>query len=369
MAPDPRMPARTRAVDAIDPRFRGHFGYTQWTLCIGAGVSNAIVPSWLELTRRIINFAFNASFTYDEFAEHVFREGWGLDAWLQSAANRYQLDGHTYQEFQDLLQTSLYSDLLTHAETAGVKDALIDALNWPRKIGKKNVHRLCAFFQTTYGHTSLLGLVRWALDAQKKGKLPNAVITFNAETLFHTVFELFQREEHYKQPSPHSHPNYCFTRVFEPTIVRRHNTGGEAKISIYHCHGVLLPRKGKKANSKEEPIVFLEQDYLKVSSRAATWPETLFMFHAQLGRMLFVGTSMADPNMRRWLGLSEELKKSVQPKPHTASGPPHVWVTLQPKLRSIAELKQEGLWHMGTRPAWLSSWDRLEFALRNLTAT
>jgi hypothetical protein len=356
---------------ATDAKFRGHLGYTRWTVCLGAGASSQVVPSWIELTRRLTNRVFKTKYTDAEFKAAFFYQGWGLDSWIQAAANHHKLDGGDLSSFQGQIQDILYEDLLSEAATVGVADDLLAALEWPRAIKRKQVEKVCNFFELRYGKTSLMGMVKWLIAAEKKDKLPFAIISFNAEPLLHTVFELFQRLEHYKQPPPHSHPKYRFTRIVKPHFVPRDADENGHKIPIYHCHGALIPRSNgatSHASTGDNTLVFLEQDYLKVSTTAATWPETIFMYHASLSRMLFVGLSMSDPNIRRWLGLSEVAATAGQTLRGPSSGPPHLWLTKEPIDPGTKQVSLEGLCHLGVRPAWIDDWPDLEAGLRNITA-
>jgi hypothetical protein len=367
------MANQVKPVRATDRACRGHLGYLRWTLCLGAGGSSQVVPSWLELARRLTNSVFGTLYTEAVFKDLVFRSGWGLDSWIQAAANHHQLRGGTPADFQVLVRDILYSDLLTEAKTAGVDSAVLAALNWPRQTTRRQVEAACAFFEARYGQTSLMALVRWLTACNKKGNLPYAIITFNAEPVLHSVFELFQRRDHFRGPPPHSHPEYCFTRITRPHFVPRDadtNPDKVRKIPIYHCHGALIPKTGSpRPAAAENNLVFLEQEYLKVSTTAATWPETLFMFHAQLSKMLFVGLSMSDPNLRRWLGLSAEAAKATPIRRGEPWGPPHIWLTTEPTDPGLQQVSLVGLFHLGVRPAWIRDWPELEPALHNLTAT
>ncbi len=183
-----------------------------------------------------------------------------------------------------------------------------------------------------------------------------AIISFNVETLFHTVSELFQRREHYQLPIPiHSHPKYCFTRVSTPHPIPRDADSSEPKVCIHHCNGTLAPRLATQIIRPDfltDELVFLEQDYLRVATQSATWPETLFMYHAKLSQMVFVGLSMSDQNIRRWLGLTEEF--AARKRPAGSQRRIHYWITKRPDL-ILEPVLSEGLAHLGVRPAWLDS--------------
>lgn len=359
-----------KVLDALDSKNRGHIGYNRWTLCIGAGCSTGIVPSWPEFTRRVINSVFTESYSPDAFASLVSNRGWGLDSWIQSAANFYYANGRSREEFEYLLQNTLYSDLLVAAKADNLDTKLISAVGWPRQLKKKEVHRLCKFFEDRYSKSSLMTVVRWLISLMNAKKLPYAIITFNAEPLLHTLFELFQRRQHYSEPPPHNHPAYVLTRVVRPQMVSANvDKDEERKTCIYHCHGALIPQTPSVSVTakKYSSLIFLEEDYLNVTTRAGSWPETLFLFHANLCRMVFVGLSMSDPNIRRWLGLSA-LGGSASPISGGLSGPPHIWIEREPADATAKSITNHSLLHLGVRPAWIPDWPYLEQGLRNLSA-
>ena len=59
------------------------------------------------------------------------------------------------------------------------------------------------------------------------------------------------------------------------------------------------PRKGRNANEK---LVFLEESYLQLANSPMSWQAINFIENCMQSKMVFVGVSLSDPNMRRWLG-------------------------------------------------------------------
>ena len=147
-----------KPVAPLEKKFRGHLGYSNWTICLGAGASTGIVPSWFELTRRLVNQIFGATFSADEFKAIVSDQGWGLDSWIQACANKYILSGGTLARFQRAIRDLLYSDLLAEAKKAGVENELKVTIRWPRASKRNQIEKVCAFLEAQYGNTSLLTL-------------------------------------------------------------------------------------------------------------------------------------------------------------------------------------------------------------------
>ncbi|MCU6499563.1 SIR2 family protein [Rugamonas sp. A1-17] len=356
-----------KELDATSDSFRGYLCSGKWTLCVGAGLSRGIVPTWQELTRRLVNEAFSTSFTEDEFQKIAADSAWSLDSWIQACANHYQLQGKSNSDFFDLIEKHLYSDLRNKGKSAGLEDVLVNVLDRPRNASRENVIRVCNFFEQEYADSSLLAVVKVLLDCVREKKLPEAIISFNADTLLHTLLELYQRNEHYKGDPPYSHPEYAFKTVLRPL------DSAKERLPIYHCHGAIKPKpKAAAAEPKDsrDRLVFLESEYIRVATVASTWAETLFMFHAQTTRMVFFGFSMSDPNMRRWLALSNQSAlQDLEAMTNLATMTPrHVWITTDSGTPALRAVRNEALVHLGVRPGWMKSWSQTEQAFSSLLA-
>lgn len=356
-----------KQLDALNLKFKGHLASGKWTLSIGAGVSRGIVPTWEELTRRLVNETFEFALSEVDFRKLVAESAWSLDSWIQACANHHQLSGKTLDEFFDLIERHLYSDLRLRSKSAGIEELIVRVLDRPRKASREEVMRVCEFFETEYSDTSLLAVVRVLLRAAAQNKLPEAVITFNADTLLHTLLDLFQSRAHYLGPPPHSHPKFLFKTVLRPL------DSANEKLPIYHCHGAIKPKAKASAHEPRDSrdrLVFLESEYIRVATVASSWAETLFMFHAQTTAMLFLGFSMSDPNMRRWLALSNAsaLHDLNAMTKQTEMTPRHTWITTDPSDPNMKQLRDEALVHLGVRPGWIRNWSDTERAITNLLA-
>jgi len=353
------------AVDAATEKFRGCAGSGRWTLCVGAGLSRGIAPTWFDLTLRIINEVFSASYSAEQFDKLVADTGWSLDAWIQAGANDYKLRGKTDEEFTDLIESILYADLRKAASGLPLERYLIQVLNDARTTPRARVLEVCEFLESRFSQASVLGVARFLIAAAKAGKAPYSVITFNADTLLETLIDLLLRRDHYLGPGPYGHPDYFYKPVRRPQDI------SSEKTFVFHCHGTIMPRS---ANANEGPsdgrdrLVFLEREYLRIASTSASWPETLFQFHSQTTRMLFVGLSMSDANIRRWMSSANDsvardyelLGKGQRVNPQ------HLWFTRKPMDESLARLRLVSLLHLGIRPAWIDDWPQIEHALSNV---
>jgi hypothetical protein len=123
--------------------------------------------------------------------------------------------------------------------------------------------------------TSLDAVVDLIHAAQAAGKPVPAVITLNYDDLLETKL----REK-----------GVPCTSVFKPY-------SKEEGVPIYHVHG-FLPRDG---DIPEQDLVFTESQYHDISSSGFKWSVQTIMHHLYSHHVLFVGISMKDPNLRRFL--------------------------------------------------------------------
>lgn len=355
-----------REFNATARNFRGNLASGKWTLCIGAGVSRGIVPTWDELTRRLVNDTFSTSFSEDEFRKECSEIGWSLDSWIQACANHFLLTKRTLSDFYELIETHIYSDLRAKSRAYRIEETLLGVLDKPHTCSRKEVSDVCTFFEKEYTKTSLINVTKSLLLALKKKRLPDAIVTFNADTLLHTLIDLYQRRDHYLGPPPHGHPNFAFKTIFRPL----ESTAREV-VPIYHCHGAIKPRgsKAKRApRDSRDRLVFLESEYIRVATTSASWAETLFMFQAQTTRMLCLGFSMSDPNMRRWFALSNlsAIQDISTFAKITNITPRHIWITTSPASPEIRAIRNESMIHLGVRPGWIDRWADVPAVFENL---
>lgn len=356
------------SLNLIDPISRGVLKSHAWTLVIGAGVSRGLVPTWFDLTRELVNDAFRANYTEAAFRKLITTVGWSFDSWIQACMNEYARQGKTRAKFFDLLESKLYGSLRADAAAQGLEPQLVRALNDPRAISSDETKNMASYLETHYGTSTVFALVRAFLSASVQDRLPNAVITFNADNLFHTIFELFQRRQHYAGPPPHSHPKYYFK-----TVLRGIDGVPEEKTPIFHCHGAIKPRGPFRRSAlpdSRDKLVFLEEEYLTVATTTSSWQENVFMHFAHSSSMVFLGLSMSDPNIRRWLSIAHKAYVSdlITRHHNDPYATRHLWICERPSDPNEVPLMEMGLLHLGVRVGWIKSWAETEVALRNAMA-
>jgi hypothetical protein len=351
---------------ATDKRFRGYLSPNSWTLCVGAGASKGIVPEWYDLTYEVVTESFSNSLSKDDFAELVNTSGWTLDSWIQAAANEHLSRGKSTDSFKDLIESKLYSNIRNKSKGLGIEKRLTRVLNHPKSEPRDRVIEVCDFIESTFPNCSLIQLADALIRAAKSGHKPKAVLTFNADTFLETFIDLRLRRDHYLGPGPYGHPEYYFVQVTRPS-----NSNGD-KTPIIHCHGCVAPRWSNNSapHDSRDRLVFLEQEYLAMAAGAAAWSEAIFLYHGQSSKMAFVGMSMSDTNVRRWMsGINTELAKDRPVFDYVERpNPDHIWIRPPPSSDTAREILLSSLRHLGVRPAWLPSWSALGEGLINLGA-
>ncbi len=106
-------------------------------------------------------------------------------------------------------------------------------------------------------------------------------------------------------------------------------------------------------------LIFAEDSYLQLSNNAFSWQATNFINTCMNQRVVFVGVSLTDPNMRKWLSwihknrMNEYSELGLDVKDSTQ----HYWIKKLPKTL------EEKLWieavvsHLGVRIIWINNWE------------
>lgn len=352
----------------VDRRFRGNLAASNWTLCVGAGISFGFVPTWMELTRRAINIAFKQSYDAVHFEELVKETRWSLDALLQGVANQLNLLGRPADDFGNLLEECLYGEIIAKAKANKVDSALVDALNNPRWLKQDEFNQLLDFIESDFSDTTLVRLAKCLAAGKLANKSPMAIINFNADTLLHALLDMYLINNHASKIGSWQYPAASFKKTF------RGIEGVDQYVTpIFHCHGAVAPALPKrryktKRRDARDHLVFTEADYLSIAGTVATWAQALFLFYAQSSRLLIIGHSLSDPNIRKWLGwsLNTTIQEISAVSAATEHSPRHIWMAKKPADTGLREIQEISLLHLGVRVCWLNDWNEIGPALENL---
>jgi hypothetical protein len=264
-----------------------------------------------------------------------------------------------------ILEKQLYSDLIELAEKDGHGNTIAILLNNPTRLNKEQLLWACDFFEKHFADSTLLQLKNVLLNETEGIVLPKTIITFNADSLLYSLIVIFSVKQNFVKTKEY---NFHFQKYFQ--VIRPFEVGS-VKIPICHLHGGIFPnpiKKTKNKNDSRDNLIFAETSYTKIAGSMHSWAQNSFLFHATNTKMVFIGLSMSDPNIRRWLSWTAESlhaqMEAYKGKQETILR--HVWVKTKPKDIETQKLLEPSLKHLSTKIGWLNDWSKLEGGLLNL---
>lgn len=336
----------------------------KWTLCVGAGICLGILPSWVELTLRIVNKTFNYNWNHEDFKKYCISTGFSLDSWIQGSQNYHiNVNGGTKESFNKILEEELYKELLNEAKNEKILNSMKKLFEKPANLSKNEISKICDFFDRKYSNTTLIKLVKVLNQENTLIKLPESIITLNADSLLPSLLRIYQIRDYNLSRKEFTRPEEKYAK-----ITNSYNTWGD-KIPIFQLHGTISPLEDSNTKDNRDNLIFLEDSYNEISANMYSWAQSTFLYNAQNNKMIFVGLSMTDPNIRKWLNwtninnlyeikkLSPECKLTLQ----------HLWITTK-KGSDLQRFLDVSLHHLGIKLAFINNWndidDRLNFILR-----
>jgi hypothetical protein len=331
-----------------------------YSISIGAGVCFGIMPNWQELTHEVLVKTVDDTLSRADFDNILTNLGWSLDSLLQAALNRQIENNGSIDEFNEIMQNALYDSILTNAETYNLKEELKKFISDPFRRNNEAIIPLYDFFKNEYGNTSLFKISEFLLEAKRKGFPPKAILTFNADVLLHSLLTLMELKETHDSVGNTNTADFSYKAVHHVIESDGH------KIPIYHIHGSIVPFSGKR--DARENLVFPENSYHNVAGSTHSWQQSIFQYYAERTKMVFIGLSMSDPNIRRWLShtnsvLNRDIFNMTGEVKNTTN---HLWVTPKSTSNAERELKKLGLYHLGIKVAEIDNWSRLKDGMLNL---
>lgn len=154
-----------------------------WSLCIGAGTTIGMLPSWRELARRILQRALDQHISEQHFAYLLETTGWHFDAWIQTALNTWKANGLSHSEFSSEVEKIVYGDLRLAAAAENLEVDLLYAFYDVKLLKRPRRDALIAFFEAQYPRSSSLLLSRFLAKAVRTDRGPEAILTFNYDTV------------------------------------------------------------------------------------------------------------------------------------------------------------------------------------------
>ena len=337
--------------DKLPPLIREIVEKENWTLCIGAGSSLPIFPNWHDLVKKMfIYFVQNQSNSnlFDQLAEQ-----YSLDTILQSIYSNSNFDE---DKFSELLSRSLYKTII---DSLGKRDwntaKTVFSAVAPDDVSPIVWSRFHNVVQNYFLNTSVYHIAKFIQKSINEGFPPSAILSFNAEPFLYSMINYFSWL--------HSSKNKC--SLFKPLdpITRSISQKTKKRIHYYFCHGMVkIPAtQQRKEFLSTEKLVFLENEYLALSNNLYSWQASSFIDICNTQRVFFIGLSLIDPNIRKWLAWIQlnrenEIKRTFGSSHFTTH---HYWINKIPENLDLTPWIEASVSHLGIRLIWLKHWDRL----------
>ena len=239
------------------------------TLVVGAGVSvPRRIPNWEYLARAMWKSAFSKSRTPWAAGRESLRE---VPQFLPIVFELvYRQLGE--KEFIEILRKNLYARVRYPGDDKAFKSS-----------------------------TESLAVVAELILREykrKTGRRIDSVITLNADDLIEQAVNTLAgprtKDEMLRQPIVRS--------IARSTHL---DPGGRSArpIPIYHIHGFLPSGRLQHTGSYDHMFVFTDAQYWSTSASALTFANRVMSWALNEGRCIFIGLSMTDINLLRWLAL------------------------------------------------------------------
>ena len=337
------------------------FNTTGWSLCIGAGTSIPVFPSWKDLVYALISRIDRKN---AKNITNSLLNRYSPDAVLQAV---YELISVTEEEYSKILSETLYSFVklqLTHDEYNIFQQVIsqtgperIPHFVWEKFVQLRNRH----FVKTTA--CQIAKVISCTTETNMQ---PTEILSFNAEPFLYALvnsycYEAFRAD----------YPNPAETLKRSLDFVNRSiSPYKKNRIQYVFSHGVLPPPGATAIDnmSATDKLVFREGEYLNLANTAFSWQSTAFLEVCLKRPTVFVGISLSDPNMRRWLtwlqtNRSKEIEMSNRcPRISTR----HFWITKRPEKRYLLRWIEACVYHLGVRTIWVDQWEDVGLTLSTM---
>lgn len=278
-------------------RFRNALAGRAVTLLLGAGVSRGRgVPTWLELTRAL----WSAS-------------GQELPGWLEEHDRALAQVRH----WAARRHGASFARRLTLARPHPLAEQMALELLERRFAPKVFVEKLRAALYprpALVPRTDTLGVLARLLRAEQRrvARSVTRVVSFNADDLL----EVEANRGHHPLRDPVLWP------VARESSNVRHTRGahGRAPIPVYHPHGFLPRTKNLVWHEAPDTLVFTDAQYWASVASPLSFGNRVIANALHDSSCVFIGLSMFDVNLIRWLGIRYHAVRSDKKSEHESSG-------------------------------------------------
>ena len=257
------------------------------------------------------------------------------------------------------MANALYRDIrsrLTHSQWAAV--SCVMARPGKRGINQQTWREFLDAFRNALSPTTAMDLANLLVDKLETEWAPSAILSFNAEPLLFALVNALSSERATNGFTVN--PAARSDREQLNLVTRSISSRSADRVPFIACHG-MLPVPDQPAVPPMvslDKLVFSETEYLQLANTSFSWQSSAFLETCSSSRIVFVGVSLSDPNMRRWLSWVHDnrLNELNEMNANSQSSTTHFWLRKRPKERGQEPWIEAAVAHLGVRVVWLDDW-------------
>lgn len=331
---------------------------TGWSLCIGAGTSINLFPDWNELISSLIE---NVGDKDSECCSAL--EKFSLDALLQAG---YELKNIGDDEYAKLLSNLLFKNAKKIMSSNEFKDfTKVLGIETSHKVSGPVWSRFISIRENYMKNTSAYSIAKIIAEIIDDERRPSEILSFNAEILLFSLINSFIIEIYSKRDDVKLHSVKKHVDIVNRSISNIYKD----RIAYILCHGVLpVPSAKNSILTATDKLVFRETEYLNLANNMYSWQASMFLHVSSIRPILFVGVSLSDPNMRRWLSWihnnrEREVEHIYKTKMDSTT---HYWIDKKPESETDMKWIEACVYHLGVRVIWIEKWSQVDECIRNM---
>lgn len=328
-----------------------------WSLCIGAGTSTPIFPDWYSLAEKLAkDMVPDQPLDISTMKEN----GFSPDALIQMVKNSTALKDHDFaMRMSEILYTNFRSQVEPNDWDAIARVLQTDHIG---NVPHANWRLFIKYRDSIFNSTTAYKLAPVLLKAIERDVAPKSIISFNAEPILLVILNSMLLERNTDEI--HTSPKKVFCKMINSI-----SNQGNKQIPYFFCHGLLPVTKNTHTFSNSiDKLVFLEEEYLQIANNSFSWQATTFLNTCTTQHIVFIGTSLTDPNMRRWLSWvhTNRMNEMRQNGINVENSTQHYWIRTIPSDKKAIPWIEAIVAHLGIRIIWIENWSQSALALERM---
>ncbi|HEV7472718.1 MAG TPA: SIR2 family protein [Pyrinomonadaceae bacterium] len=339
----------------LTPIIKERSATSGWALCVGAGTSVPAFPSWGVLVEQLARRDVGSKAA--DLRANLEKQ-FSYDALIQAAKDRL---GYSDKKFATTLKIELYRNVKKTLKPHEWR-TFLNAVSTLR-VGDLKPHEWTEFLtiiRSYFSGMTALSIAEIISEVIETKHAPSAILSFNAEPLFVALINAFASARF--APSE--------KQVID-IVTRAISNRRQSRIPYFFCHGLLPTPKPQRRGPQVESVdklVFSETSYLQLANLAFSWQSSVFIDVCSSRSVVFVGVSLTDPNMRRWLSwiVANRVQELRDQGIYRGVSTTHIWINKAPASSQERSWIESCVAHLGVRLVWIDDWDEVGRALRAL---